>query len=323
MKRPFTAPDIEVYDFETVPLRQQMLLVDERWIPGYDKALVTTEGLYDVSAGTWITVDARDGDNLNISLYNILSRHHRVRTRLPRSAFVVAVEKASHGVKPFIFVTSEWFVRLHLRRYATFALVDAIGVKAAMRDGSLTEERLLRLRSRIDAVAAQHGEVAFISFADNVLLKSDWRLGDYEYDVWYSYAPEMLLHAVGKVRDAFRAEDFETYAVMTQGANEYDDPAPLHISDSHNHVSLNSLGLPFAQLLALDQAARAATKEGVHARCDLYLEESLFLSLRVRYDFDRQGARRYAFEAPLSTDAKYVCADFEGLLRALQVEKNP
>jgi hypothetical protein len=49
--------------------------------------------------------------------------------------------------------------------------VDAIGVKAALSNGQLGGPALVRLRDRIDAIAATNAGVAFVSFADSLLLK--------------------------------------------------------------------------------------------------------------------------------------------------------
>ena len=56
------------------------------------------------------------------------------------------------------------------------------------------------------------------------------------------------------------------------------------VSQTKNHVCLNSLGAPFADLKSIDEAARRAYKENPVA-CDLYLDELYFNSLRLDSKF--------------------------------------
>ena len=87
-------------------------------------------------------------------------------------------------------VKGDWLNHLHLRSYTIFAgLIDAVGVKAAIRSNVLTRNRLVRLRDRIDDMARRYSDVWFISFADSLLLKSNWTVGHFESSVKYTYRP--------------------------------------------------------------------------------------------------------------------------------------
>lgn len=143
--------------------------------------------------------------------------------------------------------------------------------------------RLPAYRAAIDEIASRHPTVAFISFADTVMLKSTWVSG-YRKEGNIPYEPERLLSIFQELKNVFRETlDFEAYGVFTQGANEFaDDHSLLHISPSSNHVCLNSLGAPFADLKAIDLAARRAVREKRHLRHELYLDATFFHSLRNR-----------------------------------------
>jgi hypothetical protein len=95
------------------------------------------------------------------------------------------------------------------------------------------------------------------------------------------------------------------YAVITQGSNEYYDDALLHISTARNHVSLNSLGLPFTQLMAIDSAARKAIRSRVHARTEVYMDEKCFRSLRLDHNFDKSSRPKHAYTAPMASGPSY------------------
>jgi hypothetical protein len=53
-------------------------------------------------------------------------------------------------------------------------------------------------------------------------------------------------------------------------------------------VSLNSLGLPFVQLLAIDAAARKAIRAGEHDPFDLYIDSDCLHSLDLELGFKRE-----------------------------------
>jgi hypothetical protein len=118
----------------------------------------------------------------------------------------------------------------------------------------------------------------------------------------YSYAPESMFAAVPALHEAIRETlQLGAYTVMSQGVNAYADGQVLHRSELGNHVSLNALGLPFAQLLAIDTAARAAIREGRHPSADLYLDSMLFRSLRSAPSFNRERFPSFPYRSPLTT----------------------
>ena len=207
---------------------------------------------------------------------------------------------------PRVFVKSGWLNHLYLRSYTVFALIDAIGVKSAIRSNALTRDRLVRLRDRIDDMARRYPSVSFISFADSLLLKSNWTVGHFESAVKYIYSPEIFFTLFEELRALYREELWlEIYATLTQGSNEYYDDDVTHISASGNHISLNSLGLPFAQLLAIDDAARAAIHSGAHPPSDLYMDELFFHSVRFQHSFEKNKQPRHPYASPMQDGSSY------------------
>src|SRR5207253_10855548 len=130
-----------------------------------------------------------------------------------------------------------------------------------LRKGAIEKQRLAELRERIDQVAAKYPNIFFVSFADSLLLKSNWHVGQYDSPVKYTYEPEPFIIAIADLRRVYHdVFGMAIYAVLTQGSNEYYEDAVFNISESGNHISLNSLGAPFAQLRALEDAARQAIR---------------------------------------------------------------
>lgn len=303
--------------------------MEERWLADYETALVNMfNGAEYVAVGLVSCAAVRriGEQSLEISWYpNVYDRFHEVTVVLPRTSFVVCVECPNYDEKPHIFVTSTWLNNLYLRPYSAFALIDAIGVKDAIAKGQLTADRLRLLRSRIDEIAAETKNVLFVSFADNLLLKSNWFVGSKDSGTENTYGPELLVRLIPQIATAFRdILSLEIYAAITQGVNEYVDHSTHHLSASGNHISLNSLGQPFAQLLAIDEAARKAIKSETHRPAQLYLDERFYHSLRFRFSFDKQAQPRASYKAPMSQAARsYFHLDCDTVLSNLEPINSP
>ncbi|KRA61789.1 hypothetical protein ASD79_06680 [Caulobacter sp. Root655] len=308
----FEDDEIEIYAINEVPMDRDIYLMDEIWMAQYAEALRTclSGGRYEnVGYISYAAARSATPAGVELSWYpNIHTRFHEMRVYLPTSAFVMCVGCQTIDEKPRIFVKSDWLQALHLRSNCAFALVDAIGVKAALADGCLTADRLADLAARIDAIAADHPTIAFVSFADSLLLKSHWSVGTWDSEVNYTYEPEQILRVLPLIADAYSdVLGLKIYAVATQGQNAFFHDQLMHVSVSGNHVSLNSLGLPFAQLQAIEAAARTSIRNGEHAPADLYLDRDFYNSLNWCHGFEKQLEPRSHYLAPMaSTPCTYI-----------------
>lgn len=313
--------EIDHYKFEDVPLDRDIFLMQEKWIPAYEQYIEDVYLLKNpdpVGYISYAAIRSISDDHLEISWYpNIYDRFHEVLVRLPRSKFICCVGCWDIDEKPRIFVADDWIEDLHKRTYSAFALVDAIGVKKALNAGDLTEMKLLSLRGALDGIAESRPEIAIFSFADSVLIKSDWTVGAFDNKLSYTYSPEKLIDIVENVFHAFEEHiGLNCYACITSGFNEYTDGKVIHSSLSGNHISLNSLGLPFAQLKNIDESANRAIKSRVHAPYQLYLDSNYYRSLQWVYGFDRDGQPEGIYASPMSSQpSKYYCLNLD-LVRA-------
>jgi hypothetical protein len=319
----FSHPEFHTFAFESIPLNREVYLMDEKWLGEYEAATIA---MFDdsryrpVGYISYASTRQREPDSIVLSWFpNIHDRFHEVVIRLPLEAFVTCVTTPGWADRPHIFVKGSWLSGLHLRPYSAFALVDAIGVRRALSAGRLGGEALLRMRQRVDAVAAEHSGVAFVSFADSILLKINWFVGHVGTELTYSYSPEILVSIIDSLAQTFLDElGLGIYAAIAQGVNEYHDTQLLHRSDAGNHVSLNSLGLPFAQILSIDGAARSAIRSGAHPGAELYMDEAFYHSLRFRHGFDKTRLPSAPYIAPLTpVTSRYVYADRRTILENL------
>lgn len=315
--------------FENVPLGRDLYVMDEKWISDFEREWMKhfTGQDADLVVGYISRAVARSIDEnwIQLSWYpNIHDRFHEVSAFLPRSEFVACVDIWQYDHKPTIFVRSEWLKELHERPLVSFAIVDAIGIKDLLRGGNLSATSLRQLRDEIDAIADRYPGFAFISFADSLLVKEAWSVGHVDSEIEYTYSPEKLLPVVISLREAFeRTLGVPAYAVMTQGLNAYADHEPLHHSANGNHISLNTLGLPFAQLQAIEDAARRAIRAKAHDPAELYLDSTFYRSLKTDYESKKQVLAEYPYRSPMmnSEGATYVATSVQDITFRLQKQK--
>lgn len=320
----FNHRGIDTIPFEEIPTHQDVYLMDEVYMEEYEKfllAVLAREDVEPVGLISYVGVRNITQDALELSWYpNISDRFHEVTIVLPRDQFVTCVECANYGERPRIFVKTEWLSLLHSRPYSAFALVDAIGVKNAIRSGRLENQKLAELRTSIDVLAKNHPEIAFVSFADSILLKIQWRPGFFQRGIKYSYEPEALIRLFPDLSSIYNDTlGLKIYAVIAQGSNEYFDEALLHISKEQNHICLNSLGLPFAQVMEIDTAVRKALHENKHPPTELYLDQKFFHSIQFQYEFDKGTQPSAEYLSSLSGEPQsYYYTSCETLLSNLQ-----
>lgn len=313
------------YPFEEIPLNRDCYFMDESYIQEYEASIL------DVFAGkggdpigyiSYVAVRKVNDNSLDLSWYpDIFSRFHEVAISLPSDQFVACVGSRNYDEKPHIFVKSGWLEQLHLKSYTVFCMVDAIGVKVALWNGTLSREKLILLRKAIDRLAESHLEVCFVSFADSLLLKSNWTVGHFQSEVSYTYNPEVFVHIIKELQTIYREVlGLDIYGILTQGTNEFYEDSLVHISKGKNHISLNSLGIPFAQLMAIDISVRVAIRAKEHGCFELYLDEHFYNSLRFQFEFHKRVRPKYAYSAPmLDMGSHYFCAQLQELVENFQL----
>lgn len=321
----FEHENFDRYAFNEVPLDRDVFAMSEKWMEAYEQAMVNFfNGGEDKKVGyvSFVSVDSISHDAMQISwIANMSDRYHRISVSLPRSAFVACVGSWRCDEKPHLFVKDSWLGHLHLSNYSVFGMIDAIGVKDALEAGRIDSAHLISLRDRIDEVAEQYPDISFISFGDSLLVKSNWTVGMFDSEVSYTYEPERMLHLIKDLRTVYRdVLGLDVYGILTQGANDYYGSALLHTSQAGNHVCLNSLGIPFERLQAIDNAARQAIREEAHPASGLYLEEEFYWSIRLSFEFKRRDTMRsYEYRSKMRTlPARYYITSCEEMLENLE-----
>ncbi len=306
----FEHENFDVLEFDAIPLNRDCILMDEAYIQPYEESLLKQfkgEDHEAVGYVGYIACRKINENSMELSWYpNIHDRFHEVSITLPKDQLIVCVECWLWNEDPYLFVKSDWLEKLYLKTYSVFCMVDAIGVKNALENGNLSREKLIDLRNKIDVLGAEYPEISFISFADSLLIKSNWTVGTYKSEVNYTYKPEIFIEVIVKLRAIYiETLNLDIYAILTQGSNEYYEDSLLHVSDSGNHISLNSLGVPFADLMSIEGAVRDAIRNRIHEPAGLYMEKMFYHSLNFKYEFEKNDKPKNTYKPVMSADNSY------------------
>ena len=326
----FPSESFQIFKLDELPLRRDTWIMDEADLPEWRSVwLESMEGSetaspYEVGRITRIHVAEITDAGAEISWYaNTHDRFHEVKCVLPKEAFVTAACAYRYERRVSVFVKTDWLRKLHLQNNSIFAMIDVANMTKAIKSGKIKHENLIALRNSLDEISGRYPLVAFISFADSLLIKTNWTSGMIDTEVGYTYCPENLIILFKELQKIYQATlGVKIYGVFAQGANEYYDGPILNFSDTRNHISLNSLGLPFAQLLNIDCAARKAISDGAHPPAEIYMDEDFFHSLRFEQHSCKENWPRAFYAAKLTPNrCEYFLATCEDLMSCLQKSK--
>jgi hypothetical protein len=330
-KARFTHRLFDKYAYDQIPCHRDVYLVSDEYLDAFERYWLQT---FDTGKAepefpwyvTYAAVSVILDSSLETSWYvDTYTRFHEVIIHVPRDEIVCCVGCDQWDQKPVIFVKRDWLINLHLCGFSTFALVDTVGFKGLVRTGSIANKQLLDIRYWIDRIAERFPSVAFISYGDGLLLKADWRVGMFNSDVKYTYEPEAIVRIIEELRELYlKTFGLSVYAAIAQGANPYHGTDLLHVSKAGNHVSLNSLGIPFEQVTAIEAAAKNAIRERIIHGHELYMDSLFFRSFRMKDNSGRDefGCLPYSSKI-LSRAGTFHFANCRALLDAIQWHVTP
>ena len=257
--------------------------------------------------------------SLAVSMY---WRWHSVVRTLPRQAFNECVDFWGYSNGVYLIVDQDWFQEIDRLRLDLYALLDAIGMRDLLaRQGKIESNQLTTLKRELDLLSESKPEYAFLTFADNVLIKRKCTTHTPEYDS--EYQPERFLRVVSDVRSCLHnALGLDSYAIVSQGIDQFTDDSSYSVSPSGNHIFFGCLGIPFVELFDIDTSARKAIRAHLHKPQSLYLGRSLFLSLMFKDSSvrDRLQGELHPYESKVSSrdESAYLPIDEREILSLLK-----
>ena len=311
--------------FDEMPLHRDVWVMDEKWAAEWQGAWTAVfqgedVSPYEVGFITPISIDRIGDDAAEVEWFaNTHDRFHAVPIFLPRRVFKYCVCAYEYEKRFTVFVDGQWLDKLHDRTHSTFAMVDACGFGKMLQADVVSANAIRKVRDGIDDLAAKTPKVAFTSFADSLLLKTNWKIGRWDNPTAVIYEPETFVSLLSEIDDLYRTElGVGTYATLAQGNNDLFGDELFHSSATGNHISLNSLGLPFAQIAAIEHQARSNIKSKIHKPNQLYIDRQLFWSMNFKDWKWKQAIPTYGYDQKLvAKDGEYIAISRDALTTKL------
>ena len=316
-------------DYEDIPTDRDIFVLAERDLNFFNKAWdwyiahATTTADYPHNFLDFRTcaVSAKHSMYLELDLLVDQSeRFHEILHKLPRKDVIQCVRYWNWAKRPYLIVSNEWFDSLKFATHTTFAMVDAIGVrKKIFLEGKISRKQLILFRRELDSLARRYPSHVFFSFADSVILKSNWKRNLIGFAK--NYDPEMSIHIINQVQSIFkRILELDSYAVVTQGLTDDYERRPFKKSFFGSHIAFNSLGTPFSYLFDIERHVKANVKKNIHKPSSLYLSKDLFLSLKLKSvmrDRYRNEAIHFSSDMTPGLHQWYFCSSTDEVLTNL------
>lgn len=230
---------------------------------------------------------------------NNSSRFHAVYRKLLKSEFIACIEFTGFGIPPYLIVTQKWYIRATGESYSSYALIDFIDIKEMiLENGVISKNHMLNLKNEIDNIATKYSHCIFLTFSDNILIKTNWSADKKRYPE--SYKPEEILNIVNQLFTIIRkCLGCSAYAVVTEGENVLENDDFDKMSMLSNHYFLGSIATPFVEIFDIEKAIRDAISQGEHEKFQLYISEALLHTLNFKDSKSKEKLldRCYSFDA--------------------------
>ncbi len=199
----FEHKHFKVINYDTL-LHTECFIIDEIYLNDYELYWINIFNDYDsgkdlnqsIPPGyiTPVVIEKINLKSLDLSWFlTVMDRFHKLDIVLPLEELTICVGNRVFDDKIHLFVKSNWLEHLFLKNYSVFGLIDAIGTKDAIKDLKINSNNLINLRNSIDKLASRYREISFISFADTLLLKSNWNTSYFKQKRKYTYNPEIFI----------------------------------------------------------------------------------------------------------------------------------
>lgn len=234
---------------------------------------------------------SRDSRGLTIQLaLATVNRFHLVAEYL--SFKEIDSFKIGSDAETYIVVKKGKYDSLWKRYGVSFAFIDLIGTTEIFKRSSDELMKFLKkVQAIIDGFANLHSEIAILSFADSLIVKSTWC-----YYKKVKYRPEFFFKTLLELRTMLKEKiGIDSYMIITQGQNFIESKEIVHINEKRNHLGMLSVGPPFASLFVIDDTVKNLDDSKKRA---LYIEKMFYDSLIDKSFLNLSTMEKRTFECP-------------------------
>jgi hypothetical protein len=251
---------------------------------------------------------------------NTHDRFHRFEKRIPRKVFDSCLYVYSYDKRPYFFIEDEWVDRFWNSKYSSYVFIDLIGFKKYMeQEVELDRELAEEINKKLDKFVSSRADISILSVSDSVILKKNWGIRD-DYN---DFTPEILIEDFLEIKKIFKEMiGLDSFAVFTQGFNEFSTEDNLRFSEDCRHVSMLTSGAPFVDLMDIEKVAVMNQKNGIHPPCDCYFHDDFFLSLNFKFEHSdwRQNVKKFSFDSRTTFSDKYVPLNSTDVIKKVKIK---
>ncbi len=267
------------------------------------KKIFAGKSSYENVSFFYARVLSKDTGGLTIHLaLTLVQRFHIVSEYLSFKDIVSF--KIGTDAETYIVIKKGKYDSLWKKHSVSFAFIDLIGIKEIFKRSS--KELMIffkKVQQLIDTFANNHQNIAILSFADSLIVKSTWC-----YHKKVKYSPESFLKTILELRTMLAREiKIDSYIILTQGQNFIESEKIVHISEKGNHLGMLSVGPPFASLFRIESIVKELNKSD---KKSLYIEKMFYDSLVDKSFFDMTTLKSHPFQCPfLKTINEFIAVN--------------
>jgi hypothetical protein len=319
-----------IYNFEQLPTNRDLFIIGEDEFNNnidYWKKYLDKRGLqHPNNFQTYRFASITHNSDKLIDLFleiNIHTRFHGIHKKLPKTKFRFCIEFWSWGERPYLIVDQKWLNAFLNDTYSIYALIDFIGVRSIIEEhGIIPKKYIKKLKKNLHVLSVKHSNYLFVTFADNLIIKTNWSGEKEKYN--NSYKPELFLKLIENVFSIIKSSiNLDSYAVISQGANFIEEDLSNNSINTNNYFFFDSISTPFIELFEIDDNVRKSIKKKIISAKTLYLSESFLLSLKfndhnVKSNFESNYINFNAEKSGITLN-KYLPIDLNELLSLLKI----
>ncbi len=254
---------------------------------------------------------------------NIFDRFHGVCKKIRKEDFEFCFQYFNVGERPFIVVKQEWVDSLKNDTYSIYCMIDISGIKKYLEKNRVINADIINhYRIGLNKIAETNPDFTFITFTDNIFIKSDWKSTHEEYKRQYN--PERLLLVIKDISKIIQETyGLESYAIVTQGVQLFQNNDSYNRELPSNHLFIGSIATPFIEIFDIERTIKKLRKNNSIVLKNLYLSTTLLFSLKIKsYDINKSDigiTHKYLSNDSGVSEDSFVSVDLDELLELIKI----
>lgn len=279
----------ELYEFTKCPNETDLFIIGDndfkQIVPYWKKYLSELESIHPNNYIEYRYGTCKHIDEENIDVFleiTISERFHGINKTLHKDDYIFCFQCKYWDERTYIVVSQEWFDSIKNDNYSCYGMIDIIGIRKMLKDkGKIPKTIIDDYCKKVNEFASKNKDFLFISFTDNLFIKTNWTSFGIDYNKTYN--PEKIILLIEElmniIKDTF---GLNSYAILTQGLHLIENDEKLFRNEQENHFFVGSISTPFVEMFDIENKIFKIKENDKSILKSLYLSKSFFLSLNFK-----------------------------------------